>query len=178
MSQGDLLQILAIRPMEQEDLEFVVDSWLKSNIHSDWAKRLGAKSDWNEPIQDKRSFESMIAESRYYMTTHRLLIIDIINRFPVLIASMKKDKADLCGFACYGDGVVHYAYIKKPFRGFGLFKMMLHSLEDGGLPVLYSHETYRIKRYRLPKHWIHVEQSAYLSKDAIQELRERYGKAA
>ena len=88
-----------MRDTEETDVAFIIKSWLESNL---------------------RNKETTLG---IYEREHRKLITRIINS-PVTtteIICLKEDEDHILGFICYElPGILHYIYIKYPFRHLGI----------------------------------------------------------
>ncbi len=111
-----------IRPLGPEDMPFVASTWLR---------------DYGE----KSAFARKIAPQDYHLF-HKLVIARLLERSKTLIVADPKDDGLLFGFlCCEPPTILHYAYIKRPFRGLGLGAALY---AESGLvePVTFTHLTY------------------------------------
>ena len=114
-----------LRPLIEDDLPFLFNSWLKSYRVSHFADKI---------------------TNTIYFEDHHKLIRRILQDSKVLIACNPSDPSQLYGYVVAGeeDGilVVHYLYVKHTFRNMGIGKTLLdatgHSTDKAGV---YTHHT-------------------------------------
>lgn len=100
---------VAFRPAEKGDLDFIFNSWLESF---------------------RASWEFKEVNGRDYWPGMRGVINRILQRTRCTIAHNPADPEQILGWACIELGpVIHYIYVKGPFRKKGLAKMMLRGLK-------------------------------------------------
>lgn len=108
MDGGILLELVAIRLKESKDEPFIYNSWLQSN----------------------KSKHPNIPASDYY-SIYKKIIADALYKSIVVIACNRQDPEFIYGYAVIRPiddvKIIHYVYVKKPFRRFGLAKQMLES---------------------------------------------------
>jgi GNAT superfamily N-acetyltransferase len=114
-----------IREAETKDVPFIFNSWLKSYRNSNFARPL---------------------ENTIYFSEHHKVIERVLQHHGVIIACNPEDPSQIYGFLCAGyvDGilVLHYAYVKQPFRKLGIAKALLNCLEQpDDSAILYTHQT-------------------------------------
>jgi hypothetical protein len=90
-----------VREMQDEDLPFVVASWVDSQRATDQWRAV--------PIQT-------------YKAGMRARVARLVERSTVLVACDIEDAAHLLGCVVAGSGVIHFLFVKGAFRGFGLGK--------------------------------------------------------
>lgn len=124
-------QSLRYRPPEPEELWLIVDSWAKGWRNSPWAGT----------VRNDRFFD-----------VHRDTIVGLIARGAKALAAVADgvNGERVLGWVCYeekppADTVVHYCYVKDPFRRNGLGRELVHrvtrlSQETGGR-IFYTHRT-------------------------------------
>lgn len=88
-----------VREMREDEVAFVVSSWLRSYEDSPWAKKIG--------------------QADYY-EGHGRIVKDAMARSTVLVAEHKNEPGLLLGFAC-GERTehvtcIHYCYVKSDYR--------------------------------------------------------------
>ena len=121
------LEIVGVRDALAEDKPFVIDAWLMSFRQSHFAG----------PISAKR-----------YRDIYSVEISDLILRpqSHVRVAYNRENTGQIFGFLCFEEGhkfpVVHYLYVKKPFRLMGIAMMLMR---DAGVNpnrrFLYTYRT-------------------------------------
>lgn len=118
---------VTIRPMAEEDYNFVIQSWLKSYKHNSY-------------------FCKRIRDNIYYKYHHQVITrILARDNCKVLIAADPEDSKVILGYLVYesfqGKELVHYAYIKTSFRGLGIGGALLRSSTINPFESLFSHWT-------------------------------------
>lgn len=128
-----------VRRATKRDLPLITNSWLKSFRDADWVKGC--------------------PNSVYYGFQHRI-IEHLIPRSVVLCAVNEDDIDQILGWCAAevveaGEGarvlVVHYVYVKHPFRKLGIAKTLVESLIAAEHPVatMYTHKTLVCPKMRL-----------------------------
>lgn len=117
--------IVKIRPALEGDASFIFNSWLKSFRENGLAR----------PVSNEV----------YYTEQHKL-IERLLKTCTTVVACDPKDPASIFGWACYervdGVFVLHYVYVKHPFRLLGLAKELLaDSGHDFATAGLFTHWT-------------------------------------
>jgi ribosomal protein S18 acetylase RimI-like enzyme len=111
---------VSLRPAHAADTAFVVDSWLKSFRSS--------SGDVPGPI---------------YWRSHREVVDALLQRANVLVACNPEDASQIFGWAAFekraGVLVLHYLYVKEPFRRYGIATRLLRTLSAKGCQ--YTHHT-------------------------------------
>ena len=109
------LDLVGIRDASADDLAFIIDSWLASFRNSHFAG----------PISMRR-----------YREVYRVEICSLIDRPGVIVrvAYYRENPSQILGFLCFdrgrGNSIVHFAYVKKPFRRRGIFALLMN---DAGI---------------------------------------------
>jgi hypothetical protein len=116
---------LVLRPMIPGDERFIFSSWLRSY-------REGARS-----ARD-------VSRSIYFIEHHRL-VERLLGRGRALIAADAEDPTNILGYVV-GErtgpvAIIHYAYVKAPFREIGIARLLTSALVNGSEGVLHSHST-------------------------------------
>lgn len=115
-----------IRQATPEDLSFIIDSW------------------W-------RSFCKNI---KYEKVDYIAKIKQAINLGGCLVACDPEKEDVIYGWVCFGDYVgipiIHYCYVKKSFRSFGIGKALIESIVDKKKEFLVTHESEMFK-YQVKK---------------------------
>ena len=114
-----------MRLATEDDIGFIFNSWLKSYRNSYFAK----------PISNT-----------VYFAEHHKVIEKLAKTSQILIACNKEDEAQIYGYVCAekvdGIFVIHYAYVKQPFRRLGIAKLLLSSFDhDFSQAAVYTHNT-------------------------------------
>lgn len=120
---------ITYRPYKESDLNFIIDSWLKSYYQN---------SEFAAAIDEKT-----------FNVYHRAVIIRMLERgAKVLIACLTEDEDTILGFACYEAAILHYVFIKQSQRRQNLATVLLHRAEIAN-DTFYTHRTYVLMN--LPK---------------------------
>jgi len=101
---------IRIREAIQPDIPFVYSSWLHQHCHS--------------------AFAAGVPKAIFF-SNHRRIIDELITKADLYVACDASDLSVMYGFICGEEHewpLVHYAYVKKKFRGFGIGKMLLEQL--------------------------------------------------
>lgn len=122
-----------IRPAREGDFPFVAHTW----VHS---------------YREESKMAKSVPPAVYFPNQHAL-VDRLLKQSEVMIACDKEDDNHLYGWVCSqrwkGLEVFHYAYVKKPFRGFGLGKILigdkLHHL---------CHVTHWLEKYAKKKQYL------------------------
>ena len=114
-----------IRPAVEGDASFIFSSWLKSFRDNGLAK----------PVNNE-----------VYFSEQHKLIERLLKTATVQVACDPNDAASIYGWSCYerveGIFVIHYTYIKHPFRGLGIASAILaESKHDFNTTGLFTHWT-------------------------------------
>ena len=109
-----------------EDIAFLTNSWLESYRHAPSVRGVPNKV--------------------YYYYHHKLLE-ELLTRCTVLICCYPDNPNQILGYVCaelYDTAlVIHYVYVKKTFRKFGIAKSLVNHLLETEKPpsVLFTHKT-------------------------------------
>lgn len=160
---------MTVRFARPEELNFVIDAWVKSYSNSERAMLLTPKDAAHAtrcaqcktwlPKHDERG--RMLAGHEYWQGQRRL-VDRLIRRSQVLVY----DSGDLLdGFACLGQTpsgspLVHYVYVRWSSRGQGIAKALLAGLADAQ-GVVYTHRTRSLEAARLPQSWRYDDYALY-----------------
>jgi GNAT superfamily N-acetyltransferase len=116
---------LVLRPLMPGDERLIFNSWLNS---------------YREGAQGARE----VTRNLYFSQHHRL-IERVLHRGVVVVAADATEPANILGYAVGervgGLAVVHYVYVKAPFRNVGIGSALLKSLCAGAEGVHHSHAT-------------------------------------
>lgn len=121
-----------IRPMGDDDLNFVRATWMRELGPT----RLGA---W---LGDTLGDYAVIRDR-------------CIEQGEVTIASLESEPTAVCGWACTeGDDVLHFVYVKERWRGNGLMRMLL-SKQLESEHVTYTHRSKKCQDLPIPATWLY-----------------------
>ncbi len=132
---------LLIRQAQQDDVPFIMSSWLKS-------------------FRDKDQGFAEGCPNRIFYACHHRVVEVLLPRSMVVVACDENDPRTIVAWACYerGDGgclVVHYLYVKQPLRRNGVARQLMTTLlaiEGEPETVFYTHRTEAVERMRsLPR---------------------------
>lgn len=116
---------IRIRPANEEDIAFIFNSWLKSYRNSLFAR------DVPPPV---------------YFAEHHKVLETLVKTNTVLIACNPEESNQIYGYMVGGqlEGVfvLHYAYVKHPYRGLGVGKLLLKAFNhDRNIAGFHTHST-------------------------------------
>jgi len=142
-----------IRRATKRDIPFITSSWLKSFRDGYWARG--------------------IPNNIYYYNQHKILE-QLLPKGIVLVACNEQDPDQILGYVCAEVVdtalVIHYMYVKHPFRKFGIATKLVMLLEQSEKPpaIMYTHKTAAAKAIILAKElkWIY---NPYLVFDKLPE---------
>jgi len=132
------------RRATEDDIPFICDSWIKSYRDSPTAKHLSTS---------------------VYMAGHTPIVEHLLRERCGAIVLYPPDAGadEICGWICAeigGDGqfVLHYVYIKGPYRGLGLLRRLMGAAGCvDGETVLTTHVPRRHTRRKLRRYRITVD---------------------
>ena len=116
---------IRLRPMVEDDLAFIFNSWLKSYRFSHFGEKI---------------------TNTIYFSDHHKVVENLIGTSKVVVACNQDDPTQVYGYIVGGklDGisVLHFIYVKHTFRNMGVGKTLLdamgHDKEKAGV---YTHHT-------------------------------------
>lgn len=122
------MQKTLIRPPKTEDVAFIASTWLNN-------------------FKNSSKFGQNIKKGIFY-DNHAKIVNRILSKTNhVYIAHLPDDEDTIIGYMV-GDAiddtcnVIHFIYVKQPFRNFGVMKELLIHSEIDLSTALYTHETY------------------------------------
>jgi hypothetical protein len=122
-----MIEEVIVRKGEDEDVAFITNSWLSNFRDADMVRHV---------------------PNRFYYHYHHKLLEEIIPKSAVRVACNIERPSQILGWICAqavdNALVVHFCYVKLPFRRFGVAKMLLKSMQDdyGLQTVFYTHKTH------------------------------------
>lgn len=124
---------IAIREATEGDIPFLFSSWLKS---------------FRSGLLPRE------VDNTIYFTEHHKVVEKLLKCSTTLIATSPDDPATIYGYVVYQhiDGILtlHYCYVKHTFRGMGVLRQLLKSIEhDWNTTGLFSHMTKIFERLSL-----------------------------
>jgi hypothetical protein len=120
-----------LRPFDADDTAFLYKSWLDSYRYSDWGKQF---------------------DNRTYYDGHHAVIERVLPRSRVVVACLPDNPTVDLGFAVGEADTLHFVYVKRNFRQFGVASALLEALDLPKSPRI-SHVTgdwFRCFRSRFP----------------------------
>lgn len=109
---------IVIRPASVDDAAFVISSYLKS--------------------QRNEGHNALMSNDVYYARV-KPRVERMIARDQVIVACSPEDAWHLYGWLAYEPGVVHYAYVKFPYRRFGIGRALFAKANPSALSVIATH---------------------------------------
>ena len=125
---------IILRDLEEPDVGFVIKSWLESNL------------------KNKATTISI------YEKEHRDLIKHVIahDKVTTEVICLKEDEDHIIGFICYESPIIlHYIYIKYPFRHLGIATNAINSCLSGDIIIThkFKHKYYTYNPYLLMRRY-------------------------
>ena len=121
---------IKIRGFKPEDINFILDSWLKSYFKN----QTGYKED-----------------GKVFFSSHQKQIEKLFNdgRLVVQVACLPDDDDIILGFAVFGtDYSLHYISVKQSFQRLGIARMILRSFYKDRSEITVSHWTKDIQHIK------------------------------
>lgn len=173
-----------IRHSTEDDVPFIVDSWMKSFADSPVGRILGVPG--QRCMQCEQPLPRDVRPSGWYEAGQRRLIKALMARSTVLVATADDvgDGSMLDGYAVYGRGpgapgtpcdagwkpvwVVHYVYVRHSARGCGVARRLLAEPMCETGRVSFTHASRGLDKGKLPRNWSfdHYELFRFLEKEA------------
>ena len=114
-----------LRPMIEDDLPFLFNSWLKSYRFSHFGEKI---------------------TTTIYFEDHHKVIDNILKNNQVVMACSPEDPSQLYGYIVVGREddilVLHFIYVKHTFRNMGIGKTLLDAVgHSSDVASVYTHHT-------------------------------------
>lgn len=153
----DQLPIVIRKPVP-DDLNFILNSWLKSYRWEAWAGvpreqfAFCKKCDKHPKCatcerEVRQSYPSSPIHGDVYFKEQERLIYEINERSEILVACNVEEPDQVYGWVVASSGLLHYVYVKGPFRRFGIGGSLL---DRAGVPkgskATYTHRTRFVDR--------------------------------
>lgn len=110
-----------LRKFKSNDTNFILNSWMLSN----------------------RSRQKDMDNIDYFAETQRYIEI-VLKRADVIIFCSPDDEDHLFGYVVYeshpAGHIIHFAYLKQPYRGFGLFRSFAEETFTKDRPIYITHK--------------------------------------
>lgn len=127
------MEKIIIRPFEEKDTNFIINSWLKNyKFSSRFAQSITAK---------------------VYYANHEPIVKNIINRCASysLIATLEDAPRVILGYIVFQptgqSHILHYVYVKYPFRGNGICSELMREAQIDKHCFIYTHLTSPVVEY-------------------------------
>lgn len=128
---------ISFRGIEVGDLNFILNSWLKSYRNSYYAIKI---------------------PNQIYYQEQKALISNLLGKSQVVVAVNQEDSSQILGFIMFEIGkisltpVIHYIYVKSPFRKLGIGTELLQEAVsqaqyDEGLPLVITHHSREFEKF-------------------------------
>lgn len=121
---------IKLRPASEADAAFIFNSWLKCYRHSKAALQI---------------------QNEVYFSGQHKVIEGLAKRSTFVIACNPDDESQIYGYSV-GETVdnvtvVHFIYVKEPYRKLGLACTLLAALgHEAGTPYIYTHKTHAAEK--------------------------------
>jgi len=119
---------LTLRALDPSDLAFIFNSWLKSYRDSSFGKSI------SNPM---------------YFRQHHHVIDKLIGRTEIILAVNQDDPKQIYGYVCMERRgpipILHYLYVKQPYRKLGIARQLFALLPDD--PFIYTHESPVVSKF-------------------------------
>lgn len=120
---------IALRPIREEDLPFVTDTWLRSYRETNFA-----------------------VPHDQYMETQRRVIKLLLRSSRIAVACDPDDSDQIFGYAVWRPGpgrpLLHWAFVKQPFRRLGVFRRLLTVVDPDSRGVVLTHRSIHYQELR------------------------------
>lgn len=137
--------------MRPSDENRILSDWLHGYSRSEWAANMTRDSlMWvYAPMFDTRPVKR--SKSHPFWTFHRAVVQRLLAKHGARVLCVDDDPDRIVGWACVGDGVVHYV---EAIEDYGLADMARLLLEDRlPEPSLYTHKCPALSALPVPGNW-------------------------
>lgn len=142
---------LAVRPMHDGERAWVIDSWKRSYCKS-----------WD--ALSYPTTETGGTDYDMFMSDYTPVILALLESTPVQVVHLQADADAAIAWACSGDGVLHYTYVKRLWRKYGVCRWFMGQLGLLNRSIEYTHRTRQCERtyvrgariepdIKIPKEW-------------------------
>jgi hypothetical protein len=129
---------ILLRTNKPADTHYIYNSWLVSYRNSDFARHM---------------------PNDVYYNHHKLLIGALLSRSITTVACNPEDEDQIYGYAVYENvsvPILHFIYVKYAFRGFGIEKMLIDSVQaDREIPLFITHAPWNFRALKEEFNLIH-----------------------
>lgn len=103
-------ELITYRPFREADMNFILDSWLKTLRVNNELYRL--------------------IDKEIYKAVYPKIVHNLVHTCITKVACLKEDEDVIIGYACHSDETLHWVFVKNQWRGLGIMKDLLpQSLE-------------------------------------------------
>lgn len=120
---------VAIREAVAGDVPFVLNSWLQSFARAPFARLVPVDAYWRG---------------------HHELVLSVLGRSETRVACSPTDTDAIMGWSVTAPGVVHYVYVKFPYRRLGIARRLLAHVPEA---ARYTHATPVLASLPVPRGW-------------------------
>ena len=113
--------MFTIRIAKKEDISFVYSTWLKSYKHG-------------SPL-------TKYTKRELFFEVHQRILDELLSKSKVIIACKDDDEDLIFGYIVFEPHIMHYVYVKEPFRNYGIGKRLIQEVKT---PFQTSHLTYSL----------------------------------
>ncbi len=162
-----------IRPMREDDVSFVLSSWLNHYAGEHPAHRQATQSYLSRTNTRMRK-----ALKHAYYADHAPRVREWVRSGAVLVAALEADDGVIVGWVCGEHNVscdvtaLHYVYTKSAYRKEGVARALVAALlaELGSRDVVFTHLTkmWAVVNARPGRRWPHVPWLAFGDYDATE----------
>lgn len=112
-----------IRDASENDIEYIYTNWLKNFRHQSYAA---------------------IVQGPIYYDNYKKIIDHILLNAHTKVACLKENQEVILGFMTYQPKIIHYIYVKDPFRELGVAKSLYQTIFKDDEDVQITHQTKKI----------------------------------
>jgi hypothetical protein len=94
--------LITFRPFQESDINFILDSWLKTLRNNNDTFRL--------------------IDRDVYKTVYPEVVRSLVNNSHVMMCVLKEDDDVILGYAVYHGTKLHWVFVKDQWRGLGIMK--------------------------------------------------------
>ena len=131
---------IQIRKAQKSDIPFITSSWLRSN---------------------RDGFMVRSVPNTVYYYKHHKILESLLPRGIVIVACNEEDPDQILGWCCAEvldtALVIHYIYIKQPFRRFGIASRMIALLKQTEQPpaIMVTHSNPMVRPLIKERKWVY-----------------------
>lgn len=141
---------ISFRPLEADDINFLYNSWLQSYRAAPSARPM---------------------TNDVYFATQKAIIHNCLQRGNVLLAVDTEDPSSIFGYICYEPQLVHFIYVKYPFRKLGIAKKLFAEAQiDLTNPIIVTHWTFASQQYQQKSNNLIYNPLLAMTKETNDEL--------